>query len=155
MEFWSICIFIIFRFFNRLDGFIILLSIPVVSSSNKRDWLVSGGGDPEGSFTTEVRTADDGVWTPGPNLHDGIYFGCQVALNQTHVFYADGLNLWASILDYETGTFQDQVTCSSLIRERFDLVIFWPSLYQVLTLNDVRALIVQFLSENLNNWLAR
>ena len=71
------------------------------------EWLISGAYGGYGSDTTEVRVG--GISTPGPRLPDGIYYGCQVSLNDTHVFFADGFDRWATVLDYERGRFQEQV----------------------------------------------
>ena len=74
------------------------------------DWLISGGAYSLGSATTEVREVGGlGLTTPGPMLPEGMAYGCQVTLNQTHVFFADGHDKWATILDYERGTFHQQV----------------------------------------------
>ncbi len=72
------------------------------------DWLIAGGGDESdlGSATTEVRR--DGVSTPGPSLPDGLWYACQITLNETHVFFADGHDGYTYILDYEEGRFYEQ-----------------------------------------------
>ncbi len=76
---------------------------------SRQDWLISGGlNNAAGSATTEIRA--NGVSTPGPTLNEGVFYSCQLTLNETHVFYTDGYDaLWTSILDYEQGIFHDQV----------------------------------------------
>ncbi len=61
--------------------------------------LVAGGNLNAGSESTDVFS--DGVFTPGPSLPFPIFFACQVGLNRTHVFLADGYDGNTFILDTE------------------------------------------------------
>ncbi len=73
-------------------------------------WLVSGGSydsSYSGSVNTDLRVG--GLSTPGPQLPDGVLYACQLALNATHVFFADGYDRLTYVLDYEEGRFYDQV----------------------------------------------
>ena len=73
------------------------------------EWLISGGpniGIQLGS--TEVRI--NGVSTPGPRLHDGVFAACQVTINATHIFLADGHDGFTYILEWETKNWILQVT---------------------------------------------
>ena len=81
---------------------------PSSSLVGENEWLISGGSAYGGSATTEI-IRQGGVPTPGTTLPDGMFYGCQVSLNETHVFFADGYDRWAAVLDYERGTFQAQV----------------------------------------------
>ncbi len=80
---------------------------PSSSLVGEDGWLIAGGPYPSGSTKTDLRIG--GVSTPGPELPDGIYYGCQVTLNSTHVFIADGFDQWTYILDLEQGVFHEQV----------------------------------------------
>ena len=71
------------------------------------EWFIAGGTDYSGSVNTDVRI--NGVSTPGPQLPNDLYYGCQLAVNLTHVFFADGHDKITYILDWDQQEFTSKV----------------------------------------------
>ncbi len=72
------------------------------------EWFITGGTSASsGTTSTEIRRG--GVSLPGPEAPDGLYRPCQLALNDTQVFIADGYDGYAYILDWEAEEWHNQV----------------------------------------------
>ena len=71
------------------------------------EWFIAGGYYDGATISTEVRL--DGFSSPGPLVPDGIYYGCQVTINETHVFMADSDDLFTYILEWESKIWSTQV----------------------------------------------
>ena len=71
------------------------------------EWLIAGGDEPYGSELTELHSSLDAP-IPGPVLPDGVFRGCQLAINSTHVFLADGWDRYTYIMDWRRGEWMPQ-----------------------------------------------
>ncbi len=70
------------------------------------EWFITGGEDD--ISTTEIRV--DGISLPGPMLPNaGMRRGCQVTLNETHVFLADSEDKTTFTLNWGDKTWSYQV----------------------------------------------
>ena len=67
------------------------------------EWFITGGD----FSSTEV--IQNGASEPGPRLDNGVYAACQVSINATHVFLADGADGFAYILEWDTRSWTYQV----------------------------------------------
>ncbi len=80
---------------------------PSSSVVRKDLWFISGTVASTGGVSTEIRSNGNSV--AGPPVPDGVYAPCQVTLNDTHVFLADGYNGYTYILNWDEESWEIQV----------------------------------------------
>ena len=91
------------------------------SSVIGNEWFIAGGSPT--ALSTEIR--ENGVSSPGPTLPDGISWGCQVTINETHVFLTDGEELFTYVLEWESEFWTTQVLCIKIFHFSSAVMFFF------------------------------